>query len=37
MYAAIVVIVVVALAAEQLMTAVADRLAKWRPALLQNH
>lgn len=36
MYAAIVVIMVVALAAEQLMTAVESRLAKWRPAPLQD-
>jgi len=36
MYAAIVVIMVVALAAEQLMTAAESRLAKWRPAPLQD-
>lgn len=36
MYAAIVVIMVVALAAEQVMTAVERRLAKWRPAPLQE-
>jgi len=36
MYAAIVVIMVVALVAEQLMTAVESRLAKWRPAPLQD-
>ena len=36
MYAAIVIIMVVALAAEYLMTLVEDRLAKWRPAPLQD-
>jgi NitT/TauT family transport system permease protein len=36
MYAAIVIIMVVALAAEYLMTAIEDRLAKWRPAPLQE-
>ena len=36
MYAAIVVIMVVALAAEQLMTLVERRLAKWQPASLQE-
>jgi NitT/TauT family transport system permease protein len=36
MYAAIVIIMVVALAAEYLMTWVEDRLAKWRPAPLQD-
>lgn len=36
MYAAIVVIMVVALAAEQVMTMVENRLAKWRPAPLQD-
>lgn len=36
MYAAIVVIMVVALVAEQLMTAVESRLAKWRPMPLQD-
>ncbi|HYZ63236.1 MAG TPA: ABC transporter permease [Acetobacteraceae bacterium] len=36
MYAAIVVIMVVALAAEQIMTVVEKRLAKWRPAPLQE-
>ena len=36
MYAAIVVIMFVALAAEQLMTLVENRLAKWRPAPLQD-
>ncbi|MEO8859540.1 MAG: ABC transporter permease [Burkholderiaceae bacterium] len=36
MYAAIVIIMVVALAAEYLMTAIEDRLAKWRPAPLQQ-
>ena len=36
MYAAIVVIMVVALAAEQSMTLVENRLAKWRPAPLQD-
>jgi NitT/TauT family transport system permease protein len=38
MYAAIVIIMVVALAAEYAMTRVEDRLAKWRPApLADNH
>ena len=36
MYAAIVIIMVVALAAEQLMTMVENRLAKWRPAPLHD-
>ena len=36
MYAAIVIIMAVALAAEYLMTAIEDRLAKWRPAPLQE-
>lgn len=36
MYAAIVIIMVVALAAEYLMTLVENRLAKWRPAPLQE-
>ena len=36
MYAAIVIIMVVALAAEYLMTLVESRLAKWRPAPLQE-
>ena len=36
MYAAIVVIMIVALAAEQLMTLVENRIAKWRPAPLQD-
>ena len=36
MYAAIVIIMVVALAAEYLMTMVEDRLATWRPAPLQE-
>jgi NitT/TauT family transport system permease protein len=36
MYAAIVVIMVVALAAEYVMTMVENRLAKWRPAPLQD-
>jgi NitT/TauT family transport system permease protein len=36
MYAAIVVIMVVALAAEQLMTLAENRLARWRPAPLQD-
>ncbi len=36
MYAAIVIIMVVALAAEYLMTQVENRLAKWRPAPLQE-
>ncbi|MFG6490001.1 ABC transporter permease [Roseateles sp. BYS78W] len=36
MYAAIVIIMVVALAAEYLMTLVENRLAKWRPAPLQD-
>ena len=36
MYAAIVVIMVVALAAEYVMTLVENRLAKWRPAPLQD-
>lgn len=36
MYAAIVIIMVVALAAEYLMTMVENRLAKWRPAPLQE-
>jgi NitT/TauT family transport system permease protein len=36
MYAAIVIIMVVALAAEYLMTMVENRLAKWRPAPLQD-
>jgi NitT/TauT family transport system permease protein len=36
MYAAIVIIMVVALAAEYLMTLIEDRLAKWRPAPLQD-
>ena len=36
MYAAIVLIMIVALAAEYLMTAVENRLAKWRPAPLQE-
>lgn len=36
MYAAIVVIMVVALVAEQVMTAIESRLAKWRPAPLQD-
>jgi NitT/TauT family transport system permease protein len=36
MYAAIVIIMVVALAAEYLMTLVEMRLAKWRPAPLQD-
>ena len=35
MYAAIVIIMVVALGAEYVMTLVENRLAKWRPALLQ--
>jgi NitT/TauT family transport system permease protein len=37
MYAAIVIIMVVALAAEYLMTLVEHRLAKWRPAPLSDH
>jgi NitT/TauT family transport system permease protein len=37
MYAAIVIIMVVALAAEYLMELVEARLAKWRPAPLQDH
>jgi NitT/TauT family transport system permease protein len=36
MYAAIVIIMVVALAAEYLMTLIENRLAKWRPAPLQE-
>jgi NitT/TauT family transport system permease protein len=36
MYAAIVIIMVVALGAEYLMTLVENRLAKWRPAPLQE-
>lgn len=36
MYAAIVIIMVVALAAEYLMTLIENRLAKWRPAPLQD-
>jgi NitT/TauT family transport system permease protein len=36
MYAAIVIIMVVALAAEQVMTMVENRLAKWRPAPLHD-
>ena len=36
MYAAIVLIMVVALAAEYLMTAIENRLAKWRPAPLHE-
>nr|WP_319565355.1 ABC transporter permease [uncultured Rhodoferax sp.] len=36
MYAAIVIIMVVALAAEYIMTLVENRLAKWRPAPLQD-
>lgn len=36
MYAAIVVIMIVALAAEYLMTWVEGRLATWRPAPLQD-
>lgn len=36
MYAAIVIIMIVALAAEQAMTLVENRLAKWRPAPLQD-
>ena len=36
MYAAIVIIMVVALAAEYLMTMIESRLAKWRPAPLQD-
>jgi len=36
MYAAIVVIMVVALAAERLMTLAENRLARWRPAPLQD-
>jgi NitT/TauT family transport system permease protein len=36
MYAAIVIIMVVALVAEYAMTLVENRLAKWRPAPLQE-
>jgi NitT/TauT family transport system permease protein len=36
MYAAIVVIMVVALAAEYVMTLIEDRLARWRPPALHD-
>jgi NitT/TauT family transport system permease protein len=36
MFAAIVIIMIVALVAEQMMTMVEHRLAKWRPAPLQE-
>jgi NitT/TauT family transport system permease protein len=36
MYAAIVIIMIVALAAEYIMTLIENRLAKWRPAPLQD-